>query len=171
VRVLVDTPIWSSVFRRRTDRLSASERQHVDEWTALVQQRRILLVGPVRQEVLSGIRDGRAFDRLRLALRAFPDEALSLEDFEEAARAGHICRAAGVAGSTVDYLLCGVALRAPRRSIRPTRTSVPTPGTCQCSSTTRTPEEVPTSPRPGESSAGLVRPPGARVLDLSRVSG
>jgi predicted nucleic acid-binding protein len=109
--VLVDTPIWSLVFRRRADRLSAHERQHVEEWTALVQQRRVLLVGPVRQEVLSGIRDGRAFDRLRLALRAFPDEALAVEDFEEAARAGNVCRAAGVAGSTVDYLLCGAALR------------------------------------------------------------
>jgi predicted nucleic acid-binding protein len=109
--VLVDTPIWSLVFRRRTDRLSAADRQHVDEWTALIQQCRMLLVGPVRQEVLSGIRDGQPFDQLRLALRAFPDEALSVEDFEEAARVGNVCRAAGVAGSTVDYLLCGVALR------------------------------------------------------------
>jgi predicted nucleic acid-binding protein len=111
VRVLVDTPIWSLVFRRPADRLSASERRHLEEWTVLVQQRRVLLVGPVRQEVLSGIREGRAFDRLRLALRAFPDEALSLEDLEEAARAGNVCRAAGVAGSTVDYLLCALALR------------------------------------------------------------
>ena len=109
--VLVDTPIWSFAFRRPADRLSAEERRHVEEWTELVQQRRAILLGPVRQEVLSGIRDGRAFERLRVALRAFPDEGLSVEDFEEAARADSICRAAGVAGSTVDYLLCGAALR------------------------------------------------------------
>lgn len=109
--VLVDTPIWSLVFRRRTGQLSADERGHVEEWMNLLRQRRIVLVGPVRQEVLSGIRDARAFERLRLALRAFPDESLSAEDFEEAARANNVCRAAGVAGSTVDYLLCGAALR------------------------------------------------------------
>lgn len=109
--VLVDTPIWSFAFRRPADRLSASELQHVQEWTELVQQHQVVLLGPVRQEVLSGIRGTRAFERLRVALRAFPDEGLSVEDFEEAARADHVCRAAGVAGSTVDYLLCSVALR------------------------------------------------------------
>jgi predicted nucleic acid-binding protein len=109
--VLVDTPIWSLVFRRRTGQLSPDERRHVEEWMNLIRQRRVLLIGLVRQEVLSGIRDAQSFERLLLALRALPDEALSVEDFEEAARAGNICRAAGVAGSAVDYLLCGAALR------------------------------------------------------------
>jgi predicted nucleic acid-binding protein len=111
MRVLVDTPIWSMALRRKQDRLSADERRHLWEWGELTRQRRILLVGPVRQEVLSGIRDQEAFDRLRLALRAFPDEALSVEDFEEAARCGNTCRAAGISGSAVDYLICAVALR------------------------------------------------------------
>jgi predicted nucleic acid-binding protein len=111
VRVLVDTPIWSLAFRRKAGQMSVTERRIVEEWTALVQQRRVLLAGPVRQEVLSGIRDQHAFNRLRLALRAFPDEALTIDDFEEAAQAGNICRAAGVAGSPVDYLLCALAIR------------------------------------------------------------
>ncbi len=111
MKVLVDTSIWSLAFRRKAGHLSATERRIVEEWTALVQQRQVLLVGPVRQEVLSGIRDQQAFNRLRLALRAFPDESLTIEDFEEAARAGNICRAAGVAGSPVDYLLCALAIR------------------------------------------------------------
>ena len=111
MRVLVDTPIWSLAFRRKAGQISVTERRIVEEWTALVQQRQVLLAGPVRQEVLSGIRDQQAFNRLRLALRAFPDEALTIEDLEEAARAGNICRAAGVAGSPVDYLLCALAIR------------------------------------------------------------
>ena len=111
MRVLVDTPIWSLAFRRKDSQISVTERRIVEEWTALVQQRQVLLAGPVRQEVLSGIRDQQAFNRLRLALRAFPDEALTIEDLEEAARAGNICRAAGVAGSPVDYLLCALAIR------------------------------------------------------------
>ena len=109
--VVVDTPIWSLVFRRPAHRRSGEEQRHVDDWTTLVRQDRALLIGLVRQEVLSGIRDARSFDRLRLALRPFPDVALLVEDFEEAARADNLCGAAGIAGSTVDYLLCAVALR------------------------------------------------------------
>lgn len=111
MRVLVATPIWSLALRRPAERLSRDERLHVAEWTELVQEHRVLLIGPVRQELLSGSRDAHTFERLLAALRAFPDVSLALEDFEEAARAGNICCAAGVAGSTVDFLLCGVALR------------------------------------------------------------
>ena len=70
-----------------------------------------MLVGPVRQEVLSGIRDERVFGRLRQALRAFPDEPLTAEDYEHAASCGNVCRRKGVAGSAVDSLLCAIALR------------------------------------------------------------
>jgi predicted nucleic acid-binding protein len=44
-------------------------------------------------------------------LRAFPDEPLTTEDYEEAARANNRCRRAGVAGSAIDFLLCAAALR------------------------------------------------------------
>jgi predicted nucleic acid-binding protein len=109
--VLVDTPIWSLVFRRRMGQLSEMERAHVEEWIGLIRHGRILLVGAVRQELLSGIRDLQAFETLRAALKVFPDEQLSTEDFEEAARVASACRAAGIAGSNVDCLLCAVALR------------------------------------------------------------
>lgn len=113
--ILVDTPIWSLALRRPANRLSPDEQRHVAEWTELVREHRIRLVGPVRQEVLSGIRDARAFERLLAALRAFPDEPLTVEDFEESARAGNVCRAAAVAGSSVDFLPFGVALRRSAR--------------------------------------------------------
>jgi len=77
----------------------------------LLRQDEVVLVGPVRQEILSGIRGAEAFERLRMALRVFPDEGFFTEDYEEAARVANTCRAAGVAGSSVDYLLCGAALR------------------------------------------------------------
>ena len=71
----------------------------------------MLLIGPVRQEILSGVRDDSTFDRLREHLRAFDDEPLNFDDYEEAARCHNVCRRAGVAGSSVDFLLCAVALR------------------------------------------------------------
>ena len=69
------------------------------------------IVGPVRQELLSGIRDEAVFERLREQLRAFDDEALSEDDYEEAARIGNRCRSVGVAGSAVDFLVCAAAER------------------------------------------------------------
>jgi hypothetical protein len=71
--ILIDTPIWSLALRRPAERLSSEERRHVAEWTELVREHRVLLIGLVRQEVLSGIRDTRTFERLLTALRGFPD--------------------------------------------------------------------------------------------------
>lgn len=64
----------------------------------------MLLLGPVRQEPLSGLRDAATFEQLRLRLRAFEDEGLDTGDFGEAARCGNACRTAEVAGSAVGYL-------------------------------------------------------------------
>jgi hypothetical protein len=69
------------------------------------------MIGPVRQEVLSGIRSRSQYERLRQDLRAFEDPRLGVEDYEEAALASNHCRAAGVRGSAVDWLICAVALR------------------------------------------------------------
>jgi predicted nucleic acid-binding protein len=47
---------------------------------------------------------------LRDQLRAFQDEALTTEDFEQAAHWSNECRRRGVSGSGVDLLICGVAV-------------------------------------------------------------
>ena len=109
--VLVDTSVWSLALRRPAHRLSEVERRHVHEWTGLVRRGEAALIGVVRQDLLTGIRDFAAFQRLRVALRSFPDERLTTEDFEDAARADNLCRVAGLSGSGVDYLLCAAALR------------------------------------------------------------
>lgn len=76
-----------------------------------MRDRRIVMIGPVRQELLSGVREPGAFERLRKRLRAFEDVPLLAEDYERAAGDDKRCRAAGVAGSAVDFLLCAVAQR------------------------------------------------------------
>lgn len=111
MNVLVDTPIWSLAFRRRPAHLSKTENILVDTWSRLIEDNQAVLIGPVRQEVLSGIRDIQTYDRLRRGLRAFRDEPLTIEDYETAARCGNICRSRGVTGSTVDYLICAAAIR------------------------------------------------------------
>jgi len=109
--VLVDTSVWSLALRRKPGQLGDVEGALADELAELIREQRVVLVGPVRQELLSGVKPEPTFQRLRQALQPFPDEPLTTEDFEEAARAHNRCRAAGVAGSAVDFLLCAVAQR------------------------------------------------------------
>ena len=107
MKVLVDTSVWSLALRRRAPAHAA-----VDELRRLVAQGRAGMVGPVRQELLSGIRDRTAFERLRDHLRAFPDEPITSLDYERAADCLNLCRAKGIQGSNTDFLICAVAERA-----------------------------------------------------------
>jgi hypothetical protein len=109
--VLVDTPIWSLSLRRRAVDLSRSERRVTRSLYDLVRQRRVRLLGPTRQELLSGIREESQFLRIRDHLRGFPNVELDASDYEEAARATNQCRGSGIAGSPIDLLMCAVALR------------------------------------------------------------
>ena len=111
MRVVVDTPIWSLALRRRRQVLEASQRACEHELTELIKDGNAVLLGVVRQEVLSGIRGEASFERLRSHLRRFLDEKILVEDYEEAARFHNRCRVAGVAGSTIDLLICAVAVR------------------------------------------------------------
>jgi hypothetical protein len=109
--VLVDTSVWSLALRRRSRSLSAEEELVRDELAELIREGRAQVIGPVRQEVLSGIRSRSQYERLRQDLRAFEDPRLGVEDYEGAALATNHCRAAGVRGPAVDFLICSVALR------------------------------------------------------------
>jgi predicted nucleic acid-binding protein len=109
--VLVDTSVWSLAFRRKLVDLNSTEQSLVHELRDLIQQGRAQLLGPVRQEVLSGIKNSDQFEKLRSVLRPFRDEPLKLEDYEMAAIVTNRCRSKGIAMSAVDALLCAVALR------------------------------------------------------------
>ena len=111
MNVLIDTCVWTLALRRRPSGLTADERATLLEVTELIRDDRAVMIGPVRQELLSGIRLEADFDRLRLRLNDFEDVVLETEDFEEAARCYNLCRACGIIGSSVDFLICAAALR------------------------------------------------------------
>ena len=106
MKVLVDTSVWSLALRRRSP-----AHKSVDELQRLIVAGRAAIIGPIRQEVLSGIRDASAFERLRDRLGAFPDEPLATADYERAAEFFNTCRAKGLQGSNTDFLLCAVSVR------------------------------------------------------------
>ena len=109
--VLVDTPIWSLALRRQDADLNPREQHLTTELRELIEDGRAQLVGPVRQELLSGIREEPTFKKLRDGLRAFEQASLEIADYEEAARLNNQCRARGIAGSAIDFLICAIALR------------------------------------------------------------
>jgi predicted nucleic acid-binding protein len=107
VRVLPDTPIWSAALRRGDD-VAGSYRE---EMVKLVNHGLVEIIGPIRQEILSGIRDRSKFEIVRDRLRAFPDLEIGTGDYEEAAAYYNRCRAKGIQGSFTDFVICAVAVR------------------------------------------------------------
>jgi predicted nucleic acid-binding protein len=69
------------------------------------------IIGPIRQEILSGIRDRSKFEMVRDRLRAFPDLEIGTGDYEEAAAYYNRCRSKGIQGSFTDFVICAVAVR------------------------------------------------------------
>ncbi len=105
--VLVDTSVWSMVLRRShapDETVSGSLRN-------LILGRRVEIIGPIRQELLSGVREEAQFKKLQKHLAAFPDLALETDDYVMAAKFFNLCRIKGVQGSNTDFLICAVAVR------------------------------------------------------------
>ena len=67
------------------------------------------MIGPIRQEVLSGIKLQPHYERLRMHLAAFADEPLTTTHYEEAARLFNLCRSRGLGCGATDILLCAIA--------------------------------------------------------------
>jgi len=66
-------------------------------------------VGPVRQEILSGISHKEVFIDLKTKLQPFDDLSVTTYDYEMAAEFNNTCRRNGVQGSHTDFLICAIA--------------------------------------------------------------
>ena len=109
--VLVDTPVWSLALRRKPGDLNTRERALTEALAELIRDGRVQMMGAIRQELLSGIREQERFLKLRNYLRAFEEPGVEIQDYEEAAHMHNLCRRRGIAGSAIDFLICAVAQR------------------------------------------------------------
>jgi predicted nucleic acid-binding protein len=107
--VFVDTPVWSLALRRKNR--TESENQICFELSDLVRNVSIGLIGSVRQELLTGIKDRKTFELLRNHMCGIAEIPFVTSDFEMAAQYCNACRAKGIQGSSTDFLLCAVATR------------------------------------------------------------
>jgi len=108
MKVLVDTSVWSLALRKKT--LTSNEKKCVKELQELIYELRAVVIGPIRQELLSGLSDEKKFSNLKDKLLAFEDLSLGQEDYEKAAEISNICRRKGIQGSHIDFLICAAAI-------------------------------------------------------------
>ena len=107
MKVLVDTPIWSYALRSQ-DKKYQSE---VDSLTALIRYQRAIIIGPIRQEILSGYSDLRKYRIIKEKLSYFENTPIIDTDYVLAAEFSNKCRKKGIQGSHIDFLICAVANR------------------------------------------------------------
>ena len=113
MNILVDTPMWSLALRRKKQKASSSLKDYliVEELKELIKEMRTVIIGQIRQEILSGISDQSQFMKLRNYLRSFQDLEIDSIDHEKAAEFHNICRRKGIQGSHIDFLICSIAKR------------------------------------------------------------
>jgi len=107
MKILVDTSVWSLALRRNLPANGPEESELIE----LIKEVRVQIIGPVRQELLSGVKNQAQFQKLRDHLRAFPDLELIAHDYETAAEFFNLCRGNGIQGSNIDFLICAIAAR------------------------------------------------------------
>lgn len=111
MQLLVDTPVWSLLVRRRAGSRRDVEEAALRHLREAARTNQAVLLGPVRQEVLSGIATVEQFREVRDALRPFGDLPMLIADYESAAENFNLCKSRGVQATHVDVLLCAVARR------------------------------------------------------------
>ena len=105
MKVLVDTSVWSLALRRS----AKAANVETDELKKLIQNQSVVMLGSIRQELLSGIRELAQYEHLRERLSAFSNQILNDNCYELAAKMFNDCRAKGVQGSNTDFLICAAA--------------------------------------------------------------
>ncbi len=110
--MLVNTSVWSLALRRKDAAdLSPQEQKLKTELAQAIQDGRVVMIGMIRQELLSGIKEPAQYEKVKAALDAFLDEPIHTADYEYAARLYNECRSHGCEAGPVDMLICAVAVR------------------------------------------------------------
>ena len=107
MKVIVDTCVWSLALGRNT----VENNPYIEELKSLIEEIRVQMIGPIRQELLSGIKSKQQFDTLKLHLEPFEDIELEAKDYELAAEYFNAARNKGIQGSNTDFLICAISSR------------------------------------------------------------
>ena len=107
MKILVDTSIWSLALRRQSQK--GRPEKSTGSLQKLIEEGRAFLIGPIRQEILSGVSTEIQFLKLKNHLKAFPNIEITDSDYEKAAQYFNICQSKGIQGSHTGFLICAIA--------------------------------------------------------------
>ena len=107
-KVLVDSSVWSLYFRKEKN-LSEADMRIIAKVNELNSDNRIVIIGAVRQEVLSGISSKEKFEKIEERLSFLEDFPVTTKNHITAARFFNECRSHGIQGAHNDFLIAAVA--------------------------------------------------------------
>lgn len=99
--VLVDSDVWSEAFRSKGEK-----SRYVRRLQMLIEEDEVIMIGMIRQEVLSGIKEPVVYDEITKLLQSFPSQRVTDPIHEMAAKLFNECRRNGIQGSHTDFLIC-----------------------------------------------------------------
>ena len=105
--IACDTSALSQFLRRSPD----TQNDAALKVEKLIDSNELALFGIVRQELLSGIKLPAHFERIDLTTQALPLFFADDEDHTTAAGFFNTCRAKGIQGSPIDFLICAMAVK------------------------------------------------------------
>lgn len=105
--ILIDTCIWSEALRKK----QSKQPEVVEHLRQIINNNKASIIGPIRQELLSGIKDKKVFNKLKSHLRYFKDIEILQQDYELAAEYFNLCQNKGVQGSNTDFLIASISKR------------------------------------------------------------
>ena len=106
MKVIVDTDIWSEALRRKVNQ----NTKYINKLIELLNESRVQMLGPIRMELLCGIREQQKFNKLQQAISKYPDGLLNPEVYVTAASMFNTCRSKGVQGSNTDFIICAFSI-------------------------------------------------------------
>src|ERR1051326_2703310 len=109
--IIVDTCVWARLLRRG----SLPSDPVALELARLVRADAVQMLGPIRQELLSGAAPSERFEQLKRYLRFYPNLQLTEEDDEQAAFYYNLLRQRGLQATGTDLLICAAAVRERRK--------------------------------------------------------
>ncbi len=104
MKVIVDTCVWSYALRHKNP-----DPEVESSLKSIIQDGRLAIIGPIRQEILSGVSRDEQFFSLKDRLSVFEDILLNSNHFIKAAEFCNTCMKKGIQGSNTDFLICAVA--------------------------------------------------------------
>ena len=106
---LVDTSVWSLALRRNRKDLNPREKQIVFALHDLIVAGKAMTIGPINQELLSGLSNPTLFKQLQEHIESQPDILLTSDIWTLAAKFFNQCRAVGIAADDIDMTICAAA--------------------------------------------------------------